>query len=384
MKCIKEPVIAAALAAASAAGLLALRASGVVVSLTSAKDNTLVESATGSLSNGAGDGFFAGTTAQSPGFNKRRGLVAFDLAALPSNAVLNAVSVTLTSVKAQSVSNVSLHLAQKGWGEGTSDAGPTGGGGTTSAPGDATWIHTFYSNQFWTNAGGDFAVTPSATASMGFGPATFASAQLTADVSGWLTNPAANFGWEVLGVESTIATAKRIATHESFEEDARPKLTIDYSASTWKTSAGTWSSAANWNFGVPNAAGAEANFTLVLADPAAVVAVTIDTPKTAGSLNFDSPNAHTLSGSQLTLDRAAGRNALNVVRGSQHIAAAVQLAKDTDVTVAGGAALGVTGTLSVAGGVMIHKLGDGALAVNNIRAGGLDVAGGKVAIAPNG
>ena len=52
---------------------------------------------------------------------------------------------------------------------------------------------------------------------------------MIADVQLWLDNPASNFGWLVLGDESTSATAKRFDTRES---DSPPVLTIVYTAPT--------------------------------------------------------------------------------------------------------------------------------------------------------
>jgi hypothetical protein len=53
-------------------------AASEVVTLTAVRDNTLIESATGSLSNGAGTLLFTGRTAQSSGA-VRRGILAFDV-----------------------------------------------------------------------------------------------------------------------------------------------------------------------------------------------------------------------------------------------------------------------------------------------------------------
>jgi hypothetical protein len=48
---------------------------------------------------------------------------------------------------------------------------------------------------------------------------------MVADVQSWLNNPAANFGWLVLGDESEIGTAKRFDTRESASP---PVLTIQF------------------------------------------------------------------------------------------------------------------------------------------------------------
>ena len=50
------------------------------IDIVASKDNTLYQSATGSLSNGAGQNFFVGRTRQSSN-SLRRGLIAFDIAA---------------------------------------------------------------------------------------------------------------------------------------------------------------------------------------------------------------------------------------------------------------------------------------------------------------
>ena len=48
---------------------------------------------------------------------------------------------------------------------------------------------------------------------------------MVADVQGWLDNPASNFGWLMLGDESTNLTAKRFDTRES---TSPPVLAITY------------------------------------------------------------------------------------------------------------------------------------------------------------
>ena len=46
-----------------------------------------------------------------------------------------------------------MRRALADWGEGTSFGL---GAGSPATPGDATWLHTFYNTDLWTNAGGDF------------------------------------------------------------------------------------------------------------------------------------------------------------------------------------------------------------------------------------
>jgi hypothetical protein len=121
---------------------------------------------------------------------------------------------------------VELHKLIADWGEGTSIAPGEEGDGAPATPNDATWRHRFFDTIFWINEGGDFAAAVTATQSVGpVGQYTWSSSQMVADVQSWLNNPASNFGWLVLGDESTIITSKRFDTRESASP---PVLTIQY------------------------------------------------------------------------------------------------------------------------------------------------------------
>ncbi len=85
-----------------------------------------------------------------------------------------------------------------------------------------------YDTDLWATPGGDFDVAPSAVTLVGeSGAYTWASPALTADVADWLTNPATNFGWALLGDETADRTAKRFDSREN-EPANRPRLTITY------------------------------------------------------------------------------------------------------------------------------------------------------------
>ncbi len=205
-----------------------------VVTLDASKDNTLYEDATGSLSNGAGPGFFTGKTVTGA---IRRGLLAFDVAGgVPANATITNVTLTLTVTQAQATAQtIGLHRASADWGEGTSVGGGTGGGaGGPATTGDATWLHRFFNTTLWSTPGGDFAGTPSATSSVGgLGTYTWASTPaLVADVQQWLDTPSSNFGWVIVGGEGASGTAKRFDSREHPTPSSRPKLTITYTGPT--------------------------------------------------------------------------------------------------------------------------------------------------------
>uniref|UniRef100_UPI0035B4BD31 DNRLRE domain-containing protein n=1 Tax=Promineifilum sp. TaxID=2664178 RepID=UPI0035B4BD31 len=128
-----------ALAGALAVAAAPSRAPAVItqtVTLAPLKDNTLYESATGALSNGAGQYLFAGQTANDL---TRRAALAFDLSGLPAGATVTAATLTLSMSKTiAGETPVTLHALQKAWGEGASDALGEEGAGAAALTGDAT------------------------------------------------------------------------------------------------------------------------------------------------------------------------------------------------------------------------------------------------------
>lgn len=219
---------AAALAAA-VIGLSGTLARADVALLGSAKDNTLYESTTGALSNGAGSGMFAGLTGQPA---KRRALVAFDLSTIPAGSTITGVTLTLHMTQGSAAAfPISLHRATSTWGEGTSNAnaGPGGGGGgAPAATGDATWLHRFSPATPWLSAGGDFGPSSAVSSVAGLGTYTWSTTAMIADVQGWLNGTSVNAGWVILGDESTPGSAKRFGTREAAAAD-RPVLQVQYS-----------------------------------------------------------------------------------------------------------------------------------------------------------
>lgn len=201
------------------------------VVLTPSKDNTLYESSSGTISNGAGIHLFAGKT---DGSLVHRALLAFDVASkIPANSQITSVTLTIEVSRTTSgTETMALHAVSADWGEGTSNAGTfRDGTGTTAKTGDATWVHRFSPNTRWNKAGGDFDPTTDATAAasgsftqLTFGPST----AMIARVQQWLDQPATNFGWIITGNESTRRTTKQFESRESPTPETQPTLTIDY------------------------------------------------------------------------------------------------------------------------------------------------------------
>jgi hypothetical protein len=189
-------------------------------------DNTLYEDPTGSLSNGAGTGVFAGAT-QTPLI--RRGLMSFDLSAIPAGSTITQVALTVhVSSTGSTQIQMGLHKVLASWGEGTSVAGGNGGGGIAAAAGDATWTYRFYNTTQWASPGGDYAALASATTTIGgVSFYTWSGPGMAADVQSWLDS-GGNFGWLIKGGESIAGSAKRFDSRETLDPTLRPLLEIQY------------------------------------------------------------------------------------------------------------------------------------------------------------
>jgi hypothetical protein len=134
----------------------------------------------------------------------------------------------LYEIRARADNVVFVHRLLSSWGEATADAGDSGSG-VPANNGDATWLYRFYPTVPWGQAGGDFA--PQASTSLFVGPSGEAytwpsTAQMVADVQGWLQVPASNHGWIMIGDEVNSGSAKRMASRESSVDVLRPLLIV--------------------------------------------------------------------------------------------------------------------------------------------------------------
>lgn len=188
-------------------------------------DATLYESPTGGLANSAGTRIFAGRTNQGSN-NLRRTLIEFDLSSIPTDAVINSVSLAFQRVQGGGGDNgFDLHRVTTLWGEGPTAAGGGQGGGATATAADPTWTSTGLGTT-WTNVGGDFVGTASATAT-GSSTLTLSGAGLVADVTSFLDDESQNFGWILIGDETAAGSA---AAFNSREAGTQPVLTVDFTA----------------------------------------------------------------------------------------------------------------------------------------------------------
>ncbi|MCX7554947.1 DNRLRE domain-containing protein [Marinicella sp. S1101] len=213
------------------ASLLSFNTLAVELQLFPEKDNTIYETNSAPLSNGAGQYLFAGKTGANGGEAVRRAIIKFDLSSIPPGTTINSAELVLTVSRRVSSSNVSVHMAESDWGEGTSDAGGEEGMGAPAELNDATWISAFNGDAenggiSWNNVGGDFAASASATTAVNnLGPINFSSPNLVADVQNWVNGSNDNFGWFVIGEEGSPSTAVRYVSRENLAE--QPMLIID-------------------------------------------------------------------------------------------------------------------------------------------------------------
>jgi len=195
----------------------------MVVELEADRDNTLFETSDGSTSSGAGTRLYL----KGPGDSlfiseRRRFLLHFDLQGSipPGTAILSAelrLTLDKTDMFASGPISVSLHRVTRDWGEGSS-AGGAGQGGTAES-GDATWLHTFYSDLFWMSPGGDFDAAPSATAGVGTVLTAYtwgSTPETVSDVQAWRLDSASNFGW--LLTTDVVDAGRRFYSRESGPE----------------------------------------------------------------------------------------------------------------------------------------------------------------------
>ncbi len=209
----------------------ALYAQTTVV-IPASQDNTIYSESPGN-SNGAGENFTVGTIAN-PDY--RRGLIRFDLSALPAGATITGVSLQLYINRSNGgATDISLYRLNQAWGEGASlPVGDIDGTGIPAQAGDVTWTCSFADGAggcttAWGTAGGVFEATASATTSViGVGYYLWSSTQAVTDVQGWVNNAALNFGWIMRSPEVIERAAKRFASRTNAVVANRPALSVTY------------------------------------------------------------------------------------------------------------------------------------------------------------
>src|SRR5579871_725846 len=207
------------------------------VTLVTSRDTTIYQGNPGN-SNGAGQVMFVGNTGQG---TATRALLGFDIAGnVPAGSTITNVQLQLVLDRAAAFEfntrGVLLVRLLADWGEGTAGQGSDGSGsgagfGTPANGTAATWSHRFYNTVPWAQAGGDFAQTASGSTVVGITSMAYvwnSTPGMVSDVQSWLDNPASNFGWLLLGDESTASTAREFFTREASDSASRPALVVTY------------------------------------------------------------------------------------------------------------------------------------------------------------
>ena len=126
-----------------------------------------------------------------------------------------------------------VHRLTKGFGSGGSGAGVTrpGAGGEAAENGDPTWSHNRFPSAFWTNIGGDFINTPSASFPSGCVTVRVSSMGLVQDVQAWVDGTEQDGFLIKTSNEGISQTGTVFRSSESTGQ--KPELIVDFiSAST--------------------------------------------------------------------------------------------------------------------------------------------------------
>lgn len=203
---------------------------------------TFYQSINDATCSNAGTYLFVGST-QAAG--PRRALLMFDVASnVPAGATIDAVELSLFLDRAPPGGpdiDLGLHPLNADWGEGASSSDGMGEGGflSTATPGDVTWVYRFYPDVSWTNIGGDFDATASATTTVTTTLGDFVwntTPDLVADVQSWLDNPSTNFGWMLKRPDDDVmpatGLARRFFAREVTVASRRPRLRITFTPGT--------------------------------------------------------------------------------------------------------------------------------------------------------
>jgi fibronectin-binding autotransporter adhesin len=152
---------------------------------------------------------------------------------------------------------------------------------------------------------------------------------------------------------------------------------------TWAddTGSGNWSDNNNWGPSPPrtppDGPGAIANFNATSPNNPAHT-VTLDSARTLGIVNFNSATKYTIAGSTLTIDTWGADGQINVTTGSHEISAPLTLAKNTNISVASGQNLLLSGIVSGSGGIVNSGSGTTTLTGVNTYTGGNTVTAGTL------
>jgi hypothetical protein len=148
--------------------------------------------------------------AKEPFVVRNRALLKFDLTAIPTNATVTAVSLTVVIFRSNTdVSEFDLNRVLVDWNEY-----------------EATWKNRSASI-LWLSGGGQSGADYVAAASVSapVDDTLFSSPEMVSDVQLWVRNAGTNFGWMMLPTGDLAGTGKQLGSRES---EYTPTLTVEY------------------------------------------------------------------------------------------------------------------------------------------------------------
>lgn len=160
----------------------------------------------------------------------RRALLRFDLSSVPLGAQVLSARVEAFMIRLREPQSIALHRVESAWSEGPANGGDAGVGAAAGA-GDCTWTHRVWPGQRWLSRGGDYLLSASASTWVAGWPAPVAWASTLAlvdDVQAWLDAPEGNHGWMLIGNETGPQNAARLASRDSTDPGARPRLVLSW------------------------------------------------------------------------------------------------------------------------------------------------------------
>jgi hypothetical protein len=162
----------------------------------------------------------------------RRGLIKFNLDALPSGVVITSAVLQLKATRVPGFnavdSSFDLLRINAAWNEGTNSR-PNNGGAATA--GESTWNARILGTANWTTPGalGEVAAPPSATVAVSAthnAIYSWSGPGMVADVQFWISNPLQNFGWLLKSQdEVNDRTVRGFGSRESAD---KPVLVLGY------------------------------------------------------------------------------------------------------------------------------------------------------------
>ncbi len=178
-------------------------------------------------------------------------LIQFTFKSIPPGAVIDSATLTMYMDRStgSGTATINMNRVTTSWGMGTSgtagtDNGFAGGGGSGFTPttGDATWNYRFYNTTQWSNSGGDYVATVSASGTVGNEIASvtmpplatvWQGSGLVSDIQAFVGNTETNDGWIFSDFNGSDSARRFMSSDNEYNgtidsPDYRPTLVLTY------------------------------------------------------------------------------------------------------------------------------------------------------------